>query len=476
MTDDREGGAWLGSRAWPLWVVGLLIVAALPRLIAIGDDFWLDEIWSLRFAGVMQSPLDVLFRAELQHDNNHPLNTLWLYALGESDGWIAYRVPALVAGLAAVALAIVAGARRSRVEGLVAGLLFATSYLMIAYSTEARGYSLAITFALAAMLLFERAAERPGWWPVAGFWIAAMLGFLSHLSFGHAYFALLGWSAWRVLCSAGERRTQAVRLAALHLVPLAFLVALYLVFVRGMQIGGGPTLSVVEVLTRTVTWTLGGPVNPVVALVSGGAVVAALVTNTVWSRRAGSDRWVFDVAAIVVAPAATLVVLRPEFLAPRYFLLAVTFFLLVWARVVARLLVNRRLWIAGCALLVLYVGANAIHVVPFLRLGKGEYTAALQYMAAHTAGETISVARYPDTASPMILQYHSRRPLSGKQVKYFRHTRLPRGGVEWYVVNVQLGQPEPAPRLRLGQHGYELAAKFDYSAPGGLGWWVYRRL
>ena len=130
----------------------------------------------------------------------------------------------------------------------------------------------------------------------------------------------------------------------------------------------------------------------------------------------------------------------------------------------------------GAALLGVYIAANAAHVVPFLRLGKGEYAAALRYMAANTEGQTLSVARYPDTSRPMILDYHAKHSLVGKELRYFRHHHLPQGGADWYVVNTQPGQPEPEPRLQLGRHEYELRAKFDYSAPGGLGWWVYRRL
>ena len=82
MTEDR-GEAPIG--VGPIWISVLLIAAAIPRLIAIHDDFWLDEIWSLQFSKLVEGPLDVLFRPELRHDNNHPLNTLWMYVLGELD-------------------------------------------------------------------------------------------------------------------------------------------------------------------------------------------------------------------------------------------------------------------------------------------------------------------------------------------------------------------------------------------------------
>jgi len=473
------GGSWPGSRAWLLGLGLLLVAAAVPRLIAITDDFWLDEIWSLRLAAVMEAPQDVLFRSELMHDNNHPLNTLWMYVVGQRDGWVAYRVPSLLAGLATVLLAAFAGARRSRLEGLVAGLLFATSYLMIAYSTEARGYSLAVACALGALLMFERVSQRWTWGAVVGFWGVSVLGFLSHLSFGHAYFALVGWSGWRVLQAAGQRRESLLRAAALHAVPMGCLAVLYLIFVSHMYIGGGPmlSLSLVEVLSRTLAWTLGGPVGSGIPLALGVLVLVAMAVDAVTLHREASDRWVFDLGVVLVVPAGALVVLDPEFIAPRYFLVAIAFFLLVWARLIARLLMIGSWFRAvGVALMLLFVGANAFYVVPFLQLGKGSYYAAVRYMVEHTDGDTISIARDPDAADPMMLHYYANRAAAGKTLTYYHHFQLPRQGVEWYVVNRQLGQSDPARQVRLGAHGYELQAKFDYAAPAGFCWWIYRRL
>ncbi len=92
------------------------------------------------------------------------------------------------------------------------------------------------------------------------------------------------------------------------------------------------------------------------------------------------------------------------------------------------------------------------------------------------AGQTVSVARYPDTPTPMVLRYFARRALGGKELRYYRHRQLPRDGVDWYVVNIQLGGQEPSPRLRLGGNVYEVRAKFGNSAPAGLTWWIFARL
>ena len=463
------------TRSWwfGLWV--LLALAIVPRVVAAADDFWLDEIWSLEFAALASSPLDILFDDRLRHDNNHPLNTLWLYLLGERDGWVAYRVPAVLAGLLTVLLAGLVGARRRRREGLVAAAIFATSYMMIAYSTEARGYSLAIASALAALLACVRAVDRRSWSRAALFWATVVIGLLSHFSFAHAYFGLFVWSAWRLARIPCGWRVGLRRICELHAVPAAFAVFLYLTFIRDMHIGGGPTLSVGEVLVRTLSWTLGGPATPAAAVALGALVVAVSVANAVSLWRAGNDRWILDVSVVFVAPLLTMVVLQPEFLVPRYFLMSITFFLLTLAHVVVRLMkMGGGGAVAGAAVLVLYIAGNAAHIAPFLRLGKGEYVAAVRYMGAHTSGDYIDVTKLPDT-NPMILRYHARQPVAGKSVRYVPGRSLSEHPAEWLIVTWQVGQPDPGERRAVGGARYQLAAKFSYSAPSGIGWWLYRR-
>src|SRR5436309_2671576 len=99
----------------------LVLLAAAVRVAAAGDDFWLDEIWSLRLAQGMRSPLDVFLTLRL--DNNHHLNTLFLYLLGDQNDWRVYRLASLAAGVGTVLVGWHVGARRGRLEAAVAVLL-----------------------------------------------------------------------------------------------------------------------------------------------------------------------------------------------------------------------------------------------------------------------------------------------------------------------------------------------------------------
>ncbi len=90
----------------------LVLVAAALRLPGLFTDFWLDEIWTLKIVLGMDSGWDVF--TEVRHSNNHHLNTLIFYALGDLEHWSLYRIHALLAGVASVALAFRIGAQRGR--------------------------------------------------------------------------------------------------------------------------------------------------------------------------------------------------------------------------------------------------------------------------------------------------------------------------------------------------------------------------
>lgn len=97
-------------------VLGTLVVAvaALVRLTAASNEFWLDEVWSLLIATDLASA----WRAfTIKHDNNHILNTLYLRWAGLRDAWLVYRLPAVVAGTGTVALVFACERRAHRSRG-----------------------------------------------------------------------------------------------------------------------------------------------------------------------------------------------------------------------------------------------------------------------------------------------------------------------------------------------------------------------
>src|SRR5512143_455296 len=72
-TKDRPA-----ARSTMLAWAGIGLGSILMVLSARGD-LWLDEIWSIFFAEAARSPCEIL--TLFRHDNNHVLNTLYLYAI-----------------------------------------------------------------------------------------------------------------------------------------------------------------------------------------------------------------------------------------------------------------------------------------------------------------------------------------------------------------------------------------------------------
>ena len=87
-------------------VVILLAAGTIARIWVAGGELWLDEIWSLSFAREMTVPWQVV--TAIHHDNNHPLNTLSLWAVVKIAGAHAppllFRLLPLATGIGTIVL------------------------------------------------------------------------------------------------------------------------------------------------------------------------------------------------------------------------------------------------------------------------------------------------------------------------------------------------------------------------------------
>jgi len=121
------------------WIVIIALAGLIVRIAAASGALWLDEAWSAVLAGDVRTPLGVF--VQINHDNNHHLNSLWLQ-------WVGIGAPPLVArglSIATSTLGIVVagliGARRGPLVGIITALLFALSPVLVSLGSEARGYA-----------------------------------------------------------------------------------------------------------------------------------------------------------------------------------------------------------------------------------------------------------------------------------------------------------------------------------------------
>jgi hypothetical protein len=450
------------------------------RIAAGLDDFWLDEIWSWVMARQASSWYEVYTRFPL--DNNHLLNTWFMYFLGDRAVWFWYRIVAICAGAGTVVLAGVVTYRSGQAASLAAMLLTACSYPLILYSSEARGYGLLVFFTLASYWLARRYLAQPGWVGAGLFALATVLGLLAHLTFVTVYGALLLWTAAALLLEPAGRLRGLANLARLHCVPVSFLTFLYVTFIRHLDVGGGPPFTVRAVLTSALSLLVGGPrcnLDAPTPLASLVAFVALLLLLVALYRvcRSGDREAVFFVAAIVVLPALRLVASRPPVLFERYFLAPLALSLLLLAEGLAKLVCAGRLArVGGLALLLGMLAGNAIHLAEQFRAGRGQYSRAVAFLAAETNQPTITVASDHDFRNRLVLAYYARFLPSGRNVRYFTSEEWPAVGTEWFLAHSQTHGAAAPPALRIRGREYRLAREFPYAGLSGWRWSIHRNV
>ncbi|RMB25741.1 hypothetical protein C8J47_3690 [Sphingomonas sp. PP-F2F-G114-C0414] len=183
-----------------LYAPALLTIVLLGlclRIWSARGGLWVDEAWSAVFAARAGTPLGVFL--EINHDNNHHFNSLWMQMWGLGASPLALRSLSIATGTLTIFVAGAIGARQGVVHALVAALLFAVSPILVNYGSEARGYA---PMLLAAMMMIWRVAwvlddprrrsSRTAW----GLGGLALLGLFSQLTMLFFVLAIVAWTVW----------------------------------------------------------------------------------------------------------------------------------------------------------------------------------------------------------------------------------------------------------------------------------------
>jgi hypothetical protein len=452
----------------------VLFAAAAVRLWASTGDLWLDEIWSLQIAEALSSPLDAL---AVRASNSHPLETALLWAIGRTDWLLAYRVPSVLAGVAAVALAGAIGWRRSGAEALAGLVLVASSCLAIHYASEARGYAFVMAFTLACVWTQEHREARRTWLWTLLFAASVALGLLSHVNFVFVYAALFSWSV-AAECRAHPRGRAVRAVAAWHGLPLLAVALLWFPYALRLEVGGAPPRALGEGLLEVTGLSLGLPASGPGALLGAALAALALGTGLVLLARERDPRWVLYAFGIVLLPGAWLWLQPPPHLSPRYVLGAVTLFLLLLAELCGRLDRRGRAGRLACAgLLVAFVLGNAFQIAPLLRHGRGSYREALAWMAERSREPVLSVTSNLDFQTRIVFGYYARALPPGRTLRYYEWEERPKGGTEWLIHYETPGVPHGSPFVKDPQGvRYQLERRYPSAPLSGQSYLLYRRV
>lgn len=454
----------------------ILAIATAYRLWAAQNDLWLDEIWSLKLIRNIASSWQVFTSIHL--DNNHYLNGLWLYFLGPNATPFWYRFPSMLAGTASVVLAGLIGRRRNPIASIFAMLLTGFSYVLILYSSEARGYSSAVLFSFLAFYSLDLYLERRRWPMAALYSLSVLLGLASHLIFVTVLLASIVWTVCRLKSIHAPRKQILRTLILCNAVPLLFLAWLYFADIRQMAEGGGiPQYSLLGTYAAALAWAFGAPSPTALQILFGLVSVGILAAGLRLLGRDKAGSVVFFTSVIVVFPILLAVVRNAETIYIRYFIISIAFLLLLASFVLASLYERGRMGKLACGLLLaVFLAANGRHVAQLFKDGRGHYRDAIHYIAAHTRGPVITIDSDNDFQVPLLLDYYA-DATGGKKVEY-RLKKSGPWGAEWLVCQKESFEDPTPPHGQFAQSAgceYELVQSYPTAPLSGLRWYLYQR-
>ncbi len=465
------------SRSGLRWLALLIVVFGLGlRLAAASNDLWLDEIWTWMTTLQLQSASDVLLR--VHDENNHFLNTFCIYFLGPDASGLTYRLPAVASGVLSILLAGAISLRRGSMAAIYSMLLVASSYLLVHYSSEARGYGLVVCCSLLAFWLLDRTLERPSIKTDFAFALVCVLGVLSQPMFVYAYAALGLW--WLQHWWEQRRQPQFLRRFAgssfrCHLIPFVFMAWLYAVNIRHMVNGGGPIEPLIKVIAQILSLTVGGPSSGAFCLEASLVGLLALIGTLTWLKRSGDPRWVFFLLVIFVAPAGLLLAVNRSEVYPRYFLISVAFGSVLLGQGLAELR-NRQLAgrILATVFAFLIIACNLLHVTRLIQVGRGSYRATIAWMLQESGSGVLLVGSDHDFRNTMMLSFNQQ--FFNERIVYYEADKWPPQGPEWFIrhriepdIRIEM-KFSPRPGLN-----YELQRIVPYAGLSGWEWAIYRR-
>jgi hypothetical protein len=459
-------------------------VGTVVRVFAAQNDLWFDEVWTLELLRERVHSFGDVF-INIKHSNNHHLCSLWMWLVGQNASALVYRLPSVLASIGTIVLAGLIGSRQSRLEGCIAVILTSWSYLLIHFGTEARGYSLAIFFALLAWYALQQFEERRSLIWIIVFWSAVVLGFLAHLEFAVCFAGLLAWSLWRFVRYRSKWRETVLDLFALFTVPLVLLLIFYFAAIRGMEVAGGPTYRLWLLLMKTASFTVGGPASGGATGIAALLAVTAICVVIAYLIFERDDRWIFY-AVVITAPLGLIALQRPEQLYVRYFMISVAASLLLLSSGYAALL---RRGVAGLAigltLLAVFVAGNAVNTVNLLRFGRGQYLAALHFMETHSKDRKVIITSDHDFRNGMLVNYYKRYLEQPDRTRYmdaralheeYLRTNGSSSGAEWLILHRFDLREQPDRVTDNYGNNYKLASIYRYSDLSGWNWLLYHNL
>ncbi len=384
------------NRALLFGVVALTIAGFVLRLLCARGDLWLDEIWSIQNLQHIPNVGGVFWG--ISQDNNHILNSLWLWFVGPAATPVVIRLEAIVLGTLTIPAAAKLCARSGPAAAFAGAALVAGSGIFVHYGSEARGYAGLILMIFIAAEALENFLEDPSdHRSRLVFGLAVAFGALFHLTMLTAAFTLIVATLARIyFATRSPQRLASAVLdlaipAALGALPaLGFLVAGVL-NTHKIQLGDQVPFTFAR-LARGLATLYEATLGLLYDLPIWFAAAAAVFFTGVAVFLVPPERRILPLACLILPPAFAILVGLPNVHIARFHLIGAVGLVILFADLMGRLWGSRHIAVVVVIGLALAIG-NGLHVAQLLALGRGDYQKILSRM--ESAGPTTYGSNMP---------------------------------------------------------------------------------
>ncbi len=462
--DARLTSKFAENRLW-LLVLVLAALGCFLRYIATLNNLWLDELISLHLAFTVRSAGQVF--TAIHSDNNHYLNTLYLYLIGPQKFWPTYRYFSVACGVLTIPAGYWAAKIRSSSVAFIYAVILAFSYPLIHFSSEARGYSAAVLAGVVGYGALARWIQSSGSdrirWTVC-YAAASIVGLLAHLTFLPILF---GFAIWTFLATLRSKPRPFGSWFLLHLpVSILFVILFWVDLHHITGLGGGSELRGWRFLSRLLALSAGWPVHNFWSVWLIGVPLLFVAAATIFRLyKRGDQSWILFLLTVIFPPA--FMQLSLAMISVRYFLVFLPFWLLLFA-------ISMEYWPRSLQFLVvgLFIAGNLLLYSQFLPVGRGQYVAALQFLDKNTHSPVITINSDQDFRAGIELDFYQRLFPPGR-IRFIpngEHTSEP---AEWAIFHSDGISPPWPDNFIWGRNTATKAVYFGCSELSGQAWTIY---
>ena len=457
------------NRNFQISIIGIILLSCfcLRFLIASLTPFWLDEIFSVDLVSHFDSILQVF---TTKHDNNHILNSLFLYLAGDSSSYISYRLHNIIISIILLLVMLrICGfdsssdnnRGRKYLDILTIGFL-SSSFLMNVYSTEARGYSLLMLFSTLAFYYYRRVNNNVTSTGIIKLNLSLILGLLSQpaILFLILAFVISSLKNIKVLFS---------------LVPaVVFMGVLYFVFYKGIDSAALPDTTLFKTMLSFFSLLSGGPsytkyVNTEYYLSFAFALLSIL--SIAYSFYRFKSERIFILSLYLISPLLYVSIFGGTQLAERYFLSSAVIFYYYLARNCFD--DNGRFLTKALPCVALVFLMNLYNSVDFIKNGRSQFNKIINLIPKEN--KAISIGGDYDFRIKRIYDFYAGR-LDYSAFNYLENATKDPSQNPDYIISHHIDRNyQPIMVWKKGDKTYNLVGALPGSYLSSLSFYLYKR-